>query len=525
MKLVYTEKENETGNCGITVAMTGTSGNMGREALTQTLALGCVNKIRILLTEKPKNTVYAAKLKRRYGARVEIVRGNIADYALCEKLVEGADLVVNMAAVIPPKSDHCEEKSFECNLIGAKNMTKAVKSKSPQGVFVHVSSVAVYGNRDMKHPFGRVGDPLLPSAYDNYAIHKCIAERYVMESGLDKWCVLRQTAMLHNNMLKNNIKDGLMFHTPMNAPFEWVSARDSGRLIMKIAEAVYEGKAEPIFRKVFNIGGGRKNRNTGYETFKEGFSIIAGSPEKFLNPSWHATRNFHGMWFYDDDLEKTFDYLRDDTADYWREIKAKHPVYGAAKLVPPSVIKALVFRPLLRDENAPEEWRRRGQTGRILACFGREKPYSDKWEDTFIEAKQEGYEEKKEKSYAEKNGLLLSHGYDESKPTSEWDIEDMRSAAEFRGGKCLSEKMVKGDAYTPLEWECHDGHKFFAAPYTVLKGGHWCEECGKRWDYDRQAKFSPFIAQIWYDAHEKDEDRRYYFDESGAPLYEKTEDK
>ena len=98
----------------------------------------------------------------------------------------------------------------------------------------------------------------------------------------------------------------------------------------------------------------------------------------------------------------------------------------------------------------------------------------------------------------EKEAERLSHGYDESKPHSELDIEDMRQAAAFRGGKCLSDSMIKGDLSTPLEWECAFGHRFKASPTLVLLGGHWCEECMPApWSFDEQAKRNPFLAQVW----------------------------
>ena len=46
--------------------------------------------------------------------------------------------------------------------------------------------------------------------------------------------------------------------------------------------------------------------------------------------------------------------------------------------------------------------------------------------------------------------VRLDHGYDESKDESLLDIADMRGAAEFRGGKCLSGSMTPGDLDTPL---------------------------------------------------------------------------
>ena len=92
----------------------------------------------------------------------------------------------------------------------------------------------------------------------------------------------------------------------------------------------------------------------------------------------------------------------------------------------------------------------------------------------------------------------LSHGYDENKPLAELDIEDMREAAAFRGGKCLSESMVKGDLATKLEWECAFGHRFSASPALVLLGGHWCDECMPApWRFDEKAKLNPFLAQVW----------------------------
>ena len=89
----------------------------------------------------------------------------------------------------------------------------------------------------------------------------------------------------------------------------------------------------------------------------------------------------------------------------------------------------------------------------------------------------------------------------------------MKGAAEYRGGKCLSESMGKGDLYTKLQWECHDGHTFWASPYTVLKAGHWCPVCcqPEPWDFDRLAKFMPFYAQVWYDTHAREENTEYFF--------------
>ena len=517
----------------VLVSLTGADGNMGREVLRELMQNEDIN-VRILLLDGGAHRRFGRRAKSLYKKRIEIIYGDISERDTCEKVVKDADYVVNCAAVIPPKSDKFPDLAKKCNLEGVTELLGAIDRCERKPRLIHISTVALYGNRNYKHPWGRVGDPLLPSVYDVYAASKMKGERLVCESGLEYWAVLRQTAMLHNRMLADNMSDGLMFHTCFNAPLEWVTAQDSGRLIRKIIEKDVAGKNDNFWRRVFNIGGGAENRKTGYDTFNEGFAIIGGSAEKFMKPGWNTIRNFHGLWFYDGQvLEELFGYQKQSVADYWLDILKKHEYYRIAKIVPPSFISKVAVQRLLKDPNAPQKWIDENDKGKIKAYFGSEENILNRpkrWEDFYLIAKNRvadgdiDYENLRNIDAAYENDLLLSHGYDESKADSELDIEDMKKAAEFRGGKCLSENMTKGDLYTPLNWECCDGHKFTATPYTVLKAGHWCPDCQPEpWDYDRLAKKMPFYAQVWYDSHARGENYRYYFDGGYHAVLERTE--
>ena len=158
------------------------------------------------------------------------------------------------------------------------------------------------------------------------------------------------------------------------------------------------------------------------------------------------------------------------------------------------------------------DWAETNNKHRMSAYYGSKEEYDQipkKWEDFEIQ------QFDKDTSAAEQ--FKLDHGYDESKPESELDINDMKQAAKFRGGECLSDTMVKGDLATKLKWKCgHCGTEFEASPALILLGGHWCPECfipHKAWDYDAIAKDNPFFAQVWYPNHRKDENNRYEFDE------------
>ncbi len=511
-----------------TIALTGASGAMGEQTLRELMSSDKGYKVKILLLNDPENNAFKRKALRLYGSAVQVVTGDLTEFEDCKRLVEGTDYVLHVGALIPPRSDHNAARTRAVNFGGTVNLVKACKQLEHEPAFVYVSTVAVYGNRNYLHPWGRVGDPLLPSAFDVYAASKVRAERYVIESGLKKWAVVRQTAMLHKKMLMNNVKDGLMFHTSWNAPLEWSTSDDSGLLMRRIVDYDIDGKND-FWYGVYNIGGGKESRRTGYDTFDGGFRLIGGTAESFFKPVWNIPRNFHGLWFSDSDiLEEKFRFRTETVDDYWKMIGKMHPEYKLAKILPASVLKKVVIERLLTDENAPMRWVKDNERARVAAMFGSTDNIDFcpvEWKDYPLLSKGQladgtiDYDLIRDEKYAKDTGYLLCHGYDDEKPYSEIDIRDLASAAEFRGGKLVTKDFKKGDIYTPVEWECHNGHRFTATPFLIMKAGHWCPECcmPEPWSFDLSAKSVPFFGQVWYDTHAKNENAVYFFDKEGKP--------
>ena len=508
------------------IALTGATGNMGIQAVRELIKLPDA-ELRMLVFKGEKRIREIKKICKNHRNRIEFVYGNLADANACAQLIKDTDYVVNMAAVIPPHSDQHPELAIECNERGVDTLVSAIENAYPQPKLIHVSTVALYGNRNEKHLWGRVGDPLLVSPFDIYSLTKLRGEFRVLESEIQYKTVLRQTAVLHSHMLADNMNDGLMFHTCFNAPLEWVTAEDSGLLIANIIkrDAVDTGELEEQFwNKCFNIGGGLVNCVTGYEVLNDGFEIIGGSVKDFFDPDFNATRNFHGVWFADSNvLDDMFHYQRQSTADFWEQFKREHGIMKAGKIVPKKWLKKLAIERLFKSKNAVRYWYKHDDEAKMIAYFGGVKNYEEigkDWTKFALLRDSSDYATLLKSESAQ----MLEIGYDTMRRAT---LQDLARIALLHGGKLLS---TRGNVNSTLEWENSDGVRFTAKGYTVLCG-HWINPCYGRkyypnlpeycWDFDRLAKGDGIYAQLWYDSHDVSEDNFYYYDENFNAKYRK----
>lgn len=487
-----------------TVLLTGASGTMGLQGFKELYNRKKFNIV-LLLRESPKNVI----LFKNYfdDPNVRIVWGDLTDYNSVLEAVTGCDYILHVGGMVSPAADYYPKKTIHTNVTAAENIVKAVKAQpDPDSVkVVYIGTVAETGDRNPPIHWGRTGDPIKISVYDHYAISKVKAEAVFAESGLKYWVSLRQTGILYPAILKN--MDPIMFHVPINGVLEWATVEDSGRLLANVCD--YELPDE-FWREFYNIGSGEQYRLTNFE-FEEYLLGALGLPstKKLFNANWFILRNFHGQWYTDSDkLEEYLHFRHNVPVDqYFRNLAKQVPAYYRACLALPKFmgnVIAKAAKPFMKkiaktDIYGTLNWRLTKNRDRITAYYGNVKNWKNigTWETFKVERPSE------EPSY-------LDHGYDESKPLEELDIEDMQKAAAFRGGECVSKVMVKGDIFTPLVWKSARGNVFEMSPNLVLRGGHWCpEELPWPWDYDTEAKINPFFAQVWYPLHDKKENNFY----------------
>lgn len=462
-----------------TIFLTGATGNMGREAVKRIAERSDALRLRILVRPQERTHPVVRAVERK--GLAEIVWGDLTDPPSIAKGVTGADIVLHVGGLVSPLADRMPpEVVTAVNVGGARNIVEAIRraGDADRTRLVYIGTVAETGSRNAPIHWGRTGDPIKISAYDHYAVTKTQAEAIIAESGIRHWVSLRQSGMAHFDMWR--IFDPIMFHNPLNGVFEWSTAHDSGRLMAAVCD---DGVPAEFWRGFYNIGGGAASRVVNHEFMARSMPDFT----KVLRPHWFATRNFHGQWYADSDrLEALVPFREQSIGAYLDEAPRHMP--AIARLIP-KLLPGMVRKRIEALAQAPEgslHWFATNDEAKIRAYFGSRAAWEKiprDW-DAFAFAQ------------PSRTPTLLDHGYDETRPPDAWRLDDLRAAADYRGGRCHAATVDGVDV--PVEWECASGHHFTMSPTLYLKGGHWCPTCMVApAGYDAEAERNPFFAQVW----------------------------
>lgn len=492
------------------VFITGASGGMGQQSLKQMINDRDLYDITILSVDSPKDR----EALQPYAAYKEVTihYGDLLNYALVKECVKGADLILHIAAFVSPAADYYPKKAMGINYGSVRNIVKAIfeLGQKERTKLVNIGTIAETGDRMPPIHWGRVGDPIKPSMFDYYAVSKIAAERLVIESGLKYWVSLRQTGIMGPAMSK--IVDAIMFHNCLDNVLEYVSDRDSGRLMGNLCRYEFKGELpEHFWNHVYNIGGGESCRVSTYEMYQVLYGAIGfKNLDHVIDPKWYATRNFHGQYYLDSDKLEDYLHFRQDGMEYFYKCYLENlgmqttaskilcSLPGGEKMMG-SIMKKML-RKQATSEHGTVRFIQGNVEDRIDAYWGGKS----KWEK--IPAKLSAF-----KHFTDwENVIKLDHGYDEEKEPELLDLHDVKSAAAFRGGSCLSTQMDTGNWQKKLTFRCASGHVFEASPKLVLEAGHWCPDCERKsWNYAERAKVDPFFAQVWTPLHDESETRVY----------------
>ncbi|KXK42866.1 MAG: NAD-dependent epimerase/dehydratase [Bacteroidetes bacterium OLB11] len=292
------------------ILITGASGTVGSEILK-------------LITQFPEYQITCfdivnkknKKFFNQYKNKIQWITGDISNESEVKKIPSQIDVVIHLAALIPPSADLYPHLTQKINVLGTKLLLNHLEKTSPQVFFIYSSSIALYGDR-VENPYIRVSDPIKISEGDYYAETKMAAEQLVQQSSL-RWSIFRLAAIMKNHKISK-----LMFHMPLKTHFEICTPNDTANAFVKAIS-----NQEQLQFRIFNLGGGEKSR-TSYQKFLENSFKIYGLGRLDFPENSFATKNFHCGYLADgDDLENILHFRNDTLKSYYHTTQASFPLY------------------------------------------------------------------------------------------------------------------------------------------------------------------------------------------------------
>jgi len=312
------------------VLLFGAFGNVGLSTLKE--LLNNDYNVRVFEVYNRKNRKIAKKFKNR----IELIWGDLRNREDVNNAVLNQDVIVHLAAIIPPLADSNISLAESVNVEGTKNILDAIKEQAKKPKLIFTSSVAVYGDR-RDNPMIEVSDPLAPSKGDYYAITKISAEKLIRESGVD-FAIFRLTYITSIDKLN---MDPLMFHMPLDTSIEICDTKDVGLALANTVEN------DEVWGETFNIAGGKQCRIT-YREYLNDMMEIFGLGRNFLPEEGFAEKNFHCGYMNTDKSQNLLKYQKHTLEDYYREVKKK---IGPKKYFMPAIKWMIRLHLLKRSES------------------------------------------------------------------------------------------------------------------------------------------------------------------------------
>jgi len=125
------------------VLLTGAFGNVGQSTLEVLLRKGY--SVRCFDLKNPRNLKTEKKMKKL--GNFETFWGDIRDPSISDDLVKDIDVIIHLAAIIPPLAYDQPELAYAVNVGGATSILRAAESVKTPPKLIYASSIAVHGNR------------------------------------------------------------------------------------------------------------------------------------------------------------------------------------------------------------------------------------------------------------------------------------------------------------------------------------------------------------------------------------------
>ena len=287
------------------VLITGAFGNLGQMCVHKALEQGY--RVRCFDLDSSHNQ----KIKRHYERRCEVILGDIRNTYLHPDLLDGIDVVIHNASLLPPLSETQAALAEEVNVGATHALIRSMEACKRLPRLIFPSSVTVFGKSCPGEGVKTITDSVSPS--DNYTRHKLTIEQILQRSSL-QWVILRVGVSVDSRTLKTDratLRQLLKIHP--ESPLEFIHPKD---VAVAMCNAV---SSKSVNRKILLIGGGKSCQVNHYRFLKAAFTALS------LRLPYNNTNreSYYTHWMDSAEAQELLEFQNYSFEDYEQEMAKK----------------------------------------------------------------------------------------------------------------------------------------------------------------------------------------------------------
>ena len=232
---------------------------------------------------------------------VEIFPGDVTKKYLITEACRDIDLVIHLAALLPPQSEVDRRLTLKINVEGTRNIVEALEPKENVPINF-ASSISTYGITASEKP--PIGEDHPQNAHNIYSESKIEAEHLIKSSGIP-FVILRIAPLSVADLVE--LPEVIPYRKDQRV--EFVYATDA-------AQALFEAVDNPeALGKTLNIAGGASWQMTGAEYITRFYDALGVEVDAVFSEEHTA------LDWYDTSHSRFLDYQRTSFNDFLEELR------------------------------------------------------------------------------------------------------------------------------------------------------------------------------------------------------------
>jgi len=211
---------------------------------------------------------------------IQLIQGDVTEPETVFKACQGANVIIHLAALLPPRSEADKESTMSVNVEGTRNLTRVLKNRKDVSL-IFASSISTYGITAIEEP--PIDEGHIQQEHNNYSESKIEAERLIRSSGIP-YVILRFAPISVADLVE--LPEVIPYRTDQRVEFVYVA---------DAAQTLFEaGKNPDALGKTFNITGGPSWQVTGTEYIEGvydalGVEVDPVFSEEYTALDWYDT--------------------------------------------------------------------------------------------------------------------------------------------------------------------------------------------------------------------------------------------